>query len=147
MALQCAEMRTLTGVSVAELVVPGPTASHKNQNWMYCKISWDLVGHLEWYRFFERKRIISNWQLNSFLENISTCFCRICDCWWSNTSIYRHSDDQVRSRLREDLCADAGIKGKRKQLHLTCYVGCNYLPLPLIPASGTQVLICGATGT
>ena len=47
--------------------------------------------------FFERKRIISNWQLNSFLANISTCFCRICDCWWSNTSIYRHSDDQVRS--------------------------------------------------
>ena len=34
---------------------------------------------------------------------------------------------------------EARIKGRDKQLHPTVYVGCNYLPLPLVPDSGTQV--------
>ena len=36
----------------------------------------------------------------------------------------------------------AGIKGLDKQLHHTNIVGCNYLSLPLIPASGTTLLMC-----
>ena len=35
---------------------------------------------------------------------------------------------------------DAVIKDRDKWLHPTYTVGCNYLSLPLIPASGTQVL-------
>ena len=36
---------------------------------------------------------------------------------------------------------EAGIKGRYKWLHPTVYVGCNYLPLLLMPASGTTLLI------
>ena len=36
---------------------------------------------------------------------------------------------------------EAGIKGMDKKLHPTDIVGCNYLSMPLIPASRTQVLI------
>ena len=35
----------------------------------------------------------------------------------------------------------AGIKGRAKKLHLTISVGCNYLSMPLIPASGWTLLI------
>ena len=34
---------------------------------------------------------------------------------------------------------EAGIKGRDKELHPTDTVRCNYLSLPLMPASGTQV--------
>ena len=34
-----------------------------------------------------------------------------------------------------------GIKGRKKLLHSTVSMGCNYLSLPLIPAPGRQVLI------
>ena len=33
------------------------------------------------------------------------------------------------------------VKGMEKYLHPTDTVGCNYFSLPLIPASGTQVII------
>ena len=36
---------------------------------------------------------------------------------------------------------EAGLKCKDKQLHPTVSVGCNQLSLPLLPASGTQILI------
>ena len=35
---------------------------------------------------------------------------------------------------------EAGIKGGNRQLHPTASVGCNYLSLPLIPASDTRLL-------
>ena len=35
--------------------------------------------------------------------------------------------------------AEACIKGREKELHPTDSVGCNYLSLPLMPTSGTQV--------
>ena len=37
---------------------------------------------------------------------------------------------------------EAGIKGKDKHLHATDTAGCNYLSVPLIPASDTNVFIC-----
>ena len=39
---------------------------------------------------------------------------------------------------------EAGIEGRDKQLDPTVYLKCNYLSLPLIPASVTQILISEA---
>ena len=39
---------------------------------------------------------------------------------------------------------EAGIKGMHNKVHLTHPVGCNYLSLPLIPASNTTLLIYNA---
>ena len=38
------------------------------------------------------------------------------------------------------VCQNAGIKGRDKWLYPIATVGCNYLCLPLITASGNQVL-------
>ena len=38
----------------------------------------------------------------------------------------------------------AGIKNRDKYLHFTVFVGCHYLSLSWIPASGTQVINCTA---
>ena len=44
-------------------------------------------------------------------------------------------------KICRSVVPEAGTKGRDKWLHLTLSVRCNYLFLPLIPASGTALLI------
>ena len=52
-----------------------------------------------------------------------------------------HCDYYNSSYDLRGILPEAGIKGRDKKLHPTVSVGCNYLSLPLIPASVTTVLI------
>ena len=49
---------------------------------------------------------------------------------------HRYIQGQSRTCVPE-----VGIKGRDRWLHPTVSLGCNYLSLPLIPASGTQIFI------
>ena len=51
----------------------------------------------------------------------------------------------LRSHLRS-VVPEVGIKGRDKSLHPTVSVGCNYLPLPIICAYGTTLLIYWVRG-
>ena len=54
-------------------------------------------------------------------------------------------DKAKRSTVNEDV-PEVGIKDRDKKLHVTGTVGCNYLSLPLMPASNAQVLQCPGSG-
>ena len=51
----------------------------------------------------------------------------------ANLQQYPRSLAQKRVLWFEDVCARTGITDRAKLLHLTVYVGCNYLSLPYIP--------------
>ena len=57
---------------------------------------------------------------------------------------YRRLSSLQMSHLVSIYCKhmETGIKGRDKWLYPTDTTGCNYLSLPLIPASGAQVPIC-----
>ena len=63
--------------------------------------------------------------------------------WRAGTSNYipQFMWDVITWSLPLILLPEASIKGRDNQLHPTIFMGCNYLPLPLIPASGICFLL------